>query len=80
VGTRPEPNILKVITNNVKIERLAARILRLSDPVKIESSHSSGWLKFSDPKLSGVNYPVEYLRISLKGKEIADSSMRVYHY
>lgn len=50
------------------------------DPLTIESSRSAGKLTFSDPKPPGMKYPVAYLRVSLKAKEIGDSSVRVYLY
>ena len=48
--------------------------------VTIKSSRSAGELKLSDPKPPGSRYPVEYLRVSLKDKDIAASSAKVYIY
>ncbi|MBA2502119.1 MAG: hypothetical protein H0V27_04480 [Pyrinomonadaceae bacterium] len=50
------------------------------DEVTIKSSRSAGELKLSDPKPPGSRYPVEYLRVSLKDKDIAASSAKVYIY
>jgi hypothetical protein len=50
------------------------------DEVIIKSSRSSSELKLSDPKPPRSRYPVEYLRVSLKDKEIAPSSAKVYIY
>jgi hypothetical protein len=50
------------------------------DEVTIKSSRSAGTLKLSDPKPPGSGYPVEYLRVSLKDKDIAASSAKVYIY
>jgi hypothetical protein len=48
------------------------------DEVTIKSSRSAGELKLSDPKPPGSLYPVEYLRVSLKDKDIAASSAKIY--
>ena len=50
------------------------------DIVTIKSSQSSGELKLSDPKPPTANYPVEYLRVILKDREIVTSSSTVYIY
>lgn len=50
------------------------------DTVTIKSSRSAGKLKLSEPKLPSACYSVEYLRVSLKDKEIAASSSKVYIY
>ncbi|MDQ3685222.1 MAG: DUF6228 family protein [Acidobacteriota bacterium] len=50
------------------------------DEVTIKSSRSVGELKLSDPKPPGSRYPVEYLRVSLKDKDITASSAKVYIY
>ena len=48
------------------------------DSVIIKSSRSSGELKLSQPKPPGSRYPVEYVQVSLKDKEIAASASRIY--
>jgi len=50
------------------------------DEVTIKSSRSAGELKLSDPKPPSSHYPVEYLRVSLKDKDIAASSAKIYIY
>ena len=50
------------------------------DTVTIKSSRSAGELKLSKPQPPSVRYPVEYLRVSHKDKEIAASSAKVYIY
>lgn len=52
----------------------------MADAVIIKSSSNGSSLKLSEPKPSGVRYPVEYLRVSLQGREIAASSAQVYLY
>ena len=48
------------------------------DEVTIKSSRSAGELKFSEPKPPGRSRVVEYCRVSLKDRDIAASSARVY--
>lgn len=48
--------------------------------VAIKSSRSAGELKLSEPKPPGSRHPVEYLRVSLRDKDIAAASARVYLY
>jgi hypothetical protein len=50
------------------------------DEVTIKSSRSAGELKLSEPTPLGSRYPVEYLHVSLKDKDIAASSAKVYIY
>jgi len=50
------------------------------DEVTIKSPRGGGELKLSEPKPPGSRHPVEYLRVSLKDKDIAASSARVYIY
>lgn len=50
------------------------------DEVTIKSSRSAGELKLSEPKPPGSRHAVEYLRVSLKDREIAASSSKVYIY
>ena len=50
------------------------------DTVIIKSSRSAGELRLSEPKPPSVSYPVEYLRITLKDREIAASSSKIYIY
>lgn len=50
------------------------------DEVTIKSSRSAGELKLSDPKPPSSRYPVEYLHVSLKDKDIAASSAKVFLY
>ena len=50
------------------------------DEVTIKSPRRGGELKLSEPKPPGSRHPVEYLRVSLKDKDIAASSARVYIY
>lgn len=48
------------------------------DEIIFKSSRSAGELKLSDPKPPGSRYPVEYLRVSLRDRDIVASSARVY--
>jgi hypothetical protein len=50
------------------------------DTVTIKSSLSAGELKLSEPKPPSTRYPVEHLRVSLKDKESAASSSKIYIY
>ena len=50
------------------------------EEVTIKSSRSAGELKLSDPKPPGSRYPVEYVRVSLKDKDIAASSAKIFLY
>jgi hypothetical protein len=50
------------------------------DEVIIKSSRGAGELKLSEPMPPGSRHPVEYLRVSLKDKNIAASSAKVYIY
>jgi len=52
----------------------------VADVVTIKSSRSKGELKLSEPNPPGSRYPIEYLRVSLRDREIAASSSRVYIY
>jgi hypothetical protein len=46
----------------------------------IESSRSAGRLKLSEPSPPGLGHPVEYVRVSLRDRDIAASSSRIYLY
>jgi hypothetical protein len=48
------------------------------DEVVIKSSRSAGELRFSEPKPSSSSHVVEYCRITLKDRDIATSSARIY--
>jgi hypothetical protein len=50
------------------------------DKVTIKSSRSTGELTLYDPKPPGSRYPIEYLRVGLKDKDIVASSAKVYIY
>lgn len=50
----------------------------MSDSLIIKSSRSDGELKFYEPKPPGLNYELEYCRVSLSDREIAASSARIY--
>lgn len=50
------------------------------DEITIKSSRSAGELKLSDPKPPGSRYPVEYVRVSLREKDIAASSAKIFLY
>lgn len=62
------------------IPAFAVLLYRMVDEVTIKSSRSAGELKLSDPKPPGTRHPVEYLRVSLKDKDIAASSAKIYLY
>lgn len=59
---------------------LAGFFNRMADEITIKSSRGTGELKLSAPKPPGAHYPVEYLRVSLKDKDITASSAKVYIY
>jgi hypothetical protein len=59
---------------------LAVFFYRMVDEVTIKCARSAGELMLSDPKPPGSRYPVEYLRVSLKDKDIAASCAKVYIY
>jgi hypothetical protein len=48
------------------------------EEVIIKSSRSAGELRFSEPKPPSSSHVVEYCRITLKGRDIATCSARVY--
>jgi hypothetical protein len=50
------------------------------ESVTIKSSSSGNTLRLSIPKPPGSRYPVESIRVELRGREIADSSSQVYLY
>ena len=50
------------------------------DEVTIKSSRGAGELRLSEPKPPGSRRPVEYIRASLKDKDIAASSAKIYIY
>jgi len=48
------------------------------EEVTIKSSHSAGELKLSEPRPPGLSHVVDYCRVTLKGRDIATSSARIY--
>jgi hypothetical protein len=48
------------------------------EEVTIKSSRSAGELKLSEPKPPGSRFPVEYVRVNLKDKDIASSSAQIF--
>jgi len=48
------------------------------EEVTIKSSRSAGELKFSEPKPPSLGRVVEYCRVTLKDRDIATSSARIY--
>jgi len=52
----------------------------MKDSIKIKSSGNDYELELSNPRPPGLNYPVEYIQVSIKGHDIAASSSDVYLY
>jgi hypothetical protein len=76
----PQHRGLMHYVRGTSIPALAGCVYPMFNEVAIKSSRSAGELKLSDPKPPGSRHPVEYLRVSLKDKDIAASSARVYIY